>query len=175
MCGHGSCIPQWRRGHNPQLHMCDAIGWWRCVLNSELSLPSIFFSWRWHCSLIEIFTLVVGDDIHTGVVLCKTFAVSSMFIPCHFALLLRVVTPFHEFQFEGHHPLKRPALSVSCCMTEESAASHACYTFTCLFVAHRPECFTKPCHDYSMVVVCVTPIQMLYYWLSIAVSYLLWR
>ena len=61
-------------GHNPHLHiMCDAIlvGDGVCQILIDFPCPPFFYSWRRHCSLIEILTLhvVVGDDIHTGVVL----------------------------------------------------------------------------------------------------------
>ena len=48
--------------------MCDAIFKfvWE-ILNFRC--PPFFNSWRRHCFLIEVLTLVVGDDIHTGVVL----------------------------------------------------------------------------------------------------------
>ena len=55
-------------GHNPQF--CDAIlvGDGVCQILNFRCTPFLYF-WRRHCSLIEILTLVVGDDIHTGVVL----------------------------------------------------------------------------------------------------------
>ena len=54
----------------PLSYMCEPIGVNLCeTLNFRC--PLFFNSLRRHCFLIEVLTLVVGDDIHTGVVLLQ--------------------------------------------------------------------------------------------------------
>ena len=49
-------------------YLCEPIGVNFCEA-PNFRCPRFFNSWRRHCFLIEVLTLVVGDDIHTGVVL----------------------------------------------------------------------------------------------------------